>query len=52
MSQAAPIKDGTIKVESVDGDTVITVDGVDDAGNAIKGTFRGIVYEMADQSQY
>ena len=52
MSKAAPIKDGTIKVESVDGDTVITVDGIDDAGNAIKGTFRGIVHEMADQSQY
>lgn len=52
MSKAAPIKDGTIKVESVDGDTVITVDGIDDAGNAIKGTFRGFVYEMADQSQY
>lgn len=52
MSKAAPIKDGTIKVESVDGDTVITVDGIDDAGNAIKGTFRGIVHEMVDQSQY
>lgn len=52
MSKAAPIKDGTIKVESIDGDTVITVDGIDDAGNAIKGTFRGFVYEMADQSQY
>ena len=49
MSKAAPIKDGTIKVEKVDGDTVITVDGVDDAGNDIKGTFRGFIYEWDNQ---
>ena len=45
----APIVDGTIKVEKVDGDTVITVDGKDDAGNAIKGTFRGDVRELDNQ---
>lgn len=49
MSKAAPIKDGTIKVEKVDGQTVITVDGKDDAGNDIKGTFRGTIYEWDNQ---
>ena len=49
MSKAAPIKDGTIKVEKVDGDTVITIDGKDDAGNDIKGTFRGTIYEWDNQ---
>lgn len=50
MSQAAPIMDGEIKVEKVDGDVVIiTVDGKDDAGNDIKGTFRGTVSELENQ---
>lgn len=50
MSQAAPIVDGTIKVEKIDGDTVvITVDGKDDAGNDVKGTFRGNVRELENQ---
>jgi hypothetical protein len=49
MSQAAPIVDGTIKVEKVDGNTVITVDGKDDAGNDVKGTFSGIVNEIENQ---
>jgi hypothetical protein len=50
MSQAAPIVDGTIKVEKIDGDTVvITVDGKDDANNAIKGTFSGNVRELENQ---
>lgn len=49
MSKAAPIKGGTIKVENIDGDTIITVNGVDDAGNAINGTFRGKVQEMLNQ---
>ena len=49
MSQAAPIMDGTIKVEKVDGDVVITVDGKDDAGNAIKGRFAGVVRELENQ---
>ena len=49
MSQAAPIVDGTIKVEKIDGDTVITVDGKDDAGNDVKGTFRGEVRELDNQ---
>lgn len=49
MSQAAPIVDGTIKVEKIDGCTVITVDGKDDAGNDIKGTFSGDVRELDNQ---
>jgi hypothetical protein len=50
MSQAAPIVDGTIKVEKIDGDTVvITVDGKDDAGNDVKGAFRGNVRELENQ---
>lgn len=49
MSQAAPIVDGTIKVEKIDGNTVITVDGKDDAGNDVKGTFRGTVSELENQ---
>lgn len=50
MSKAAPIIDGTIKVEKIDGNTVITVDGKDDAGNDVKGTFRGVVNELDNQS--
>lgn len=49
MSKAAPIMDGTIKVEKVDGDVVITVDGKDDAGNDIKGRFAGVVRELENQ---
>lgn len=49
MSKAAPIKDGTIKVEKIDGNVVITVDGKDDAGNDIKGTFSGIVGIIENQ---
>jgi hypothetical protein len=49
MSKAAPIKDGTIKVEKIDGNVVITVDGKDDAGNDIKGTFSGVVGIIENQ---
>ena len=49
MSKAAPIVDGTIKVEKIDGYTVITIDGKDDAGNDIKGTFSGEVREYDNQ---
>jgi hypothetical protein len=49
MSQAAPIVDGTIKVEKIDGSTVITIDGKDDAGNDIKGKFSGDVRELDNQ---
>jgi hypothetical protein len=49
MSQAAPIVDGTIKVEKDGTEIVITVDGKDDAGNDIKGTFRGSVRELENQ---
>lgn len=50
MSKAAPIIDGTIKVEKQGINTVITVDGKDDAGNDVKGTFSGEVRELEDQS--
>lgn len=49
MSKAAPIIDGTIKVEKVDGNVVITIDGKDDAGNDIKGRFAGTVSELENQ---
>jgi hypothetical protein len=50
MSKAAPIIDGSIKVEKVGNDTVITIDGKDDAGNDVKGTFSGVVHELDNQS--
>ena len=50
MSLAAPIKTGSVKVEK-DGDNyVVTVDGKDDNGNDIKGTFRGIVNSFDNQA--
>lgn len=48
-THTAPIVDGTIKVEKVDGEIVITVDGKDDASNKINGTFRGYVRELENQ---
>ena len=48
-THTAPIVDGTIKVEKVGGQIVITVDGKDDANNAIKGTFSGNVRELENQ---
>jgi hypothetical protein len=45
----APIVDGTIKVEKDGTEVVITVDGKDDAGNNINGTFRGYVRELENQ---
>lgn len=48
-THTAPIVDGTIKVEKVDGEIVITVDGKDDASNKINGTFRGYVRELDNQ---
>ncbi len=48
-THTAPIIDGSIKVENVNGEIVITVDGKDDAGNDIKGTFRGHVSEIENQ---
>ena len=50
MSKAAPLTSGTIKVEMVDGDCVITIDSTDDNGNKIQGTFRGQVGEYDNQS--
>ena len=46
-----PIKGGTIKVEG-DGSVncTITVDGIDDRGNKVIGTFSGIVSDRQDQS--
>lgn len=50
MSQAAPFTAGTIKVEK-DGDGyILTVDGKDDNGNNIKGTFRGRVNNYENQA--
>lgn len=50
MSQAAPVTAGTIKVEK-DGDGyILTVDGKDDNGNNIKGTFRGRVNNYENQA--
>jgi hypothetical protein len=48
-THTAPIVDGTIKVEKDGTEVVITVDGKDDAGNDIKGTFRGFVSELENQ---
>lgn len=48
-THTAPIVDGTIKVEKDGSEIVITVDGKDDANNAIKGTFRGNVSELENQ---
>lgn len=50
MSMAAPIVDGTIKVEGDMSSVTITIDGVDDTGNKITGTFAGLVGESDDQS--
>jgi hypothetical protein len=50
-THTAPIIDGSIKVENVNGEIVITVDGKDDAGNDIKGTFRGYVSEIENQGK-
>lgn len=46
-----PIKGGTIKVEG-DGsfNCTITIDGIDDKGNRVIGTFSGIVSDRQDQS--
>ena len=50
MSQAAPVTAGTIKVEK-DGDGyILTVDGKDDNGNNIKGTFRGRANDYQNQA--
>lgn len=50
MSQAAPVTAGTIKVEK-DGDGyILTVDGKDDNGNNIKGTFRGKANDYQNQA--
>lgn len=50
MSLAAPITAGSVKVEK-DGDNyIVTVDGKDDNGNDIKGTFRGVVNTFDNQA--
>ncbi len=50
MSQAAPITAGSVKVEK-DGDGyILTVDGKDDNGNNIRGTFRGKVNTYDNQA--
>lgn len=51
MSQAAPITAGTIKIERDGDDLVLTVDGKDDNGNNLKGTFRGKAHDYDYQNQ-
>lgn len=50
MSQAAPITAGSVKVEKVGDDYILTVDGKDDNGNNIRGTFRGKVNTYDNQA--
>lgn len=50
MSQSAPIIDGTIVVEGDSRNLSITIDGVDDAGNKISGTFAGLIGEFDNQA--
>lgn len=51
MSLAAPIKAGNVTVEKDGDDYVVTVDGKDDNGNDIKGTFRGVVNTYENQAR-
>ncbi|MBE6202316.1 MAG: hypothetical protein E7135_01475 [Rikenellaceae bacterium] len=50
MSQAAPITAGSVKVEKAGDDYILTVDGKDDNGNNIRGTFRGKVNTYDNQA--
>lgn len=44
-----PLNGGTITFEQDGGEYVVTFDCLDDAGNAVTGTFRGIVGEHMNQ---
>lgn len=50
MSQAAPFTAGTIKVEKDGNDFVLTIEGRDDNGNDIRGTFRGVANTYDNQA--
>lgn len=50
MSQAAPITAGSVKVEKDGDDYILTVDGKDDNGNNIQGTFRGKINTYDNQA--
>ena len=50
MSQAAPFTAGTIKVEKDGNDFVLTIEGKDDNGNDIRGTFRGVANTYDNQA--
>ena len=51
MSTAAPITAGEIKFEKSDeGGYIITIDGKDDNGNKIEGTFKGVINEYQNQA--
>lgn len=50
MSKAAPFTDGTIKVEKDGNEYVLTVNGKDDNGNNIIGTFRGVANTFDNQA--
>ena len=51
MSLAAPFTAGTIKIEKEGDDFVVTVDGKDDNGNNIRGTFRGKAKTYENQAR-
>ena len=51
MSKAAPIKDGTIKVEFDGANFIVTFDCVDDANNKFAGKFEGAAIEVYDRSK-
>ena len=50
MSQAAPVTAGTISVEKDGDEYILTLDGKDDNGNNIRGTFRGRVNDYQNQA--
>lgn len=50
MSQAAPVTAGTISVEKDGDEYILTLDGKDDNGNNIRGTFRGWVNDYQNQA--
>lgn len=51
IEEITPIKGGTIKVEGDDAtNCTITIDGIDDNGNNIKGTFKGVISDRQNQS--
>lgn len=51
MSRAAPLRGGTVKVESTGGNNYkVTVDSFDDNGNKIQGTFEAVLGDYDNQN--